>query len=212
MEKMYGLVGGIYSRRVKEELQQLDSSLKINRSWGEVDDLLRELATSRSFVEELDTILIIDPALESLGNDIKREKKLLTLQNELAIGNSSISLKVLTNNKNLYAQLRGKMLNVHNRLYENFEVHCPTEDLTPLIMLSFYKGDFEGTKPPSKTKPLSKIDFNREVIEKLEVTLEKVDSAIKDIGEIKESQENFMEEFRVLMSELSKKLESKTQK
>lgn len=200
---MFGLVGGTYSKLVKDELRSIDTTLNITRMWSDVDELLKELATSRSFVEELNTILILDTALEGLGTDNKREKKLLTLQNELAIGNSNIKLKFLTKNQNLYGQLRGKMINVHNRLYENFEVYCPTGELNPLTILGFFNGSVEGTKPPSKTKLISKQDFNQDVLGKLEATLVKVDQVISDIETMQENQTNFIEEFRVRLQDFT---------
>lgn len=212
MEKMIGLVGGLYSKRVRDELNNLDNTLNITRMWSDVDELLKELVTNRSFVEELDTVLILDSALDGLGLDNKREKKLLTLQNELTINGSNINLKYITTNHYLYIQLRTKLNNVHNRMYENFEIYAPNSDLTPLVMLSFLKGDTEGVKPPSKTKVLSKVDWNSEIlgnIKELKTHMSEIEEALYEFTKIQNAQYELMSEMSDSIRKQLKELENK---
>lgn len=208
MEKMLGLVGGLYSKRVNNELKILDETINITRMWSDIDELLKELATSRSFVEELDTVLILDVALDGLSLDHKKEKKLLTLQNELSINNSDINLKFITSNQYLYIQLRNKLSNVHNRLYENFEIYSPNNNITPLVMLSFLKGDTVGVKPPSKNKVISKVDWNAEIMDNIKNLQASMSSIEESIEEFKTTQEKNYELNLEIAKEISEQLKS----
>lgn len=208
MEKMLGLVGGLYSKRVNNELKILDETINITRMWSDIDELLKELATSRSFVEELDTVLILDVALDGISLDHKKEKKLLTLQNELSINNSDINLKFITSNQYLYIQLRNKLSNVHNRLYENFEIYSPNNNITPLVMLSFLKGDTVGVKPPSKNKVISKVDWNAEIMDNIKNLQASMSSIEESIEEFKTTQEKNYELNLEIAKEISEQLKS----
>lgn len=205
---MLGLVGGLYSKRVNNELKILDETINITRMWSDIDELLKELATSRSFVEELDTVLILDVALDGISLDHKKEKKLLTLQNELSINNSDINLKFITSNQYLYIQLRNKLSNVHNRLYENFEIYSPNNNITPLVMLSFLKGDTVGVKPPSKNKVISKVDWNAEIMDNIKNLQASMSSIEESIEEFKTTQEKNYELNLEIAKEISEQLKS----
>lgn len=205
---MLGLVGGLYSKRVNNELKILDETINITRMWSDIDELLKELATSRSFVEELDTVLILDVALDGLALDHKKEMKLLTLQNELSINNSDINLKFITSNKYLYTQLRNKLSNVHNRLYENFEIYSPNNNITPLVMLSFLKGDTVGVKPSSKNKGISKVDWNSEIMDNIKNLQASMSSIEESIEEFKTTQEKNYELNLEIAKEISEQLKS----
>lgn len=212
MEKMLGLVGGLYSKRVTDELKIIDETINITRMWSDVDELLKELATSRSFVEELDTVLIIDSALDGLSLDNKKEKKLLTLQNELSINSSDINLKFITTNQYLYIQLRNKLSNVHNRMYENFEIYSPNNTLTPLVMLSFLKGDTEGIKPPLNNKVISKVDWNAEMmssIKNMETHMKTLEETLEELQKTQKESFEMNLEMSKIISEQLKSLENK---
>lgn len=174
----YGLAAGTYTVNLQDSLNQ--QGLQVSRRWNSLDDLLNELDENRGFVYELETIIILDDALDKIFLTHQKASKIMQLQKQFADDNADVKLKLITLNKDLYAQLKDTLKRRTFGVYNHFELHFVVKKLTIQNIISFYNEDFSDYTPPVANK-----DSRDRAIEDLRLSLRRLDTIVNMVDEFR---------------------------
>lgn len=174
----YGLAAGTYTVNLQDSLKQ--QGLQVSRRWNSLDDLLNELDENRGFIYELETIIILDDALDKIFLTHQKASKIMQLQKQFADDNADVKLKLITLNKDLYAQLKDTLKRRTFGVYNHFELHFVVKKLTIQNIISFYNEDFADYTPPVANK-----DSRDRAIEDLRLTLRRLDTIVNKVDEFR---------------------------
>lgn len=174
----YGLAAGTYTVNLQDSLNQ--QGLQVSRRWNSLDDLLNELDENRGFVYELETIIILDDALDKIFLTHQKASKIMQLQKQFADDNADVKLKLITLNKDLYAQLKDTLKRRTFGVYNHFELHFVVKKLTIQNIISFYNEDFSDYTPPVANK-----DSRARAIEDLRLSLRRLDTIVNMVDEFR---------------------------
>lgn len=184
----YGLVAGTYTVNLQDNL--IREGIKVSRIWNSIDDLIAEVNENSSFVYELASIIILDDALTKTFLTHQKATKIFQLQKRFDEDKVDTRLKMITLNKDLFAQLKETIKVRQFGIYRYFELHFAVKRITVENLKSFYLEDYDSMVDNNPK------DVRNRTLEDLRLTLKRIDTVTSQVEDFHLKMEEDLSRFK----------------